>query len=325
MQSTLLVLNQVDLDGLQCSPGEVLDVVAGAFKALRSSASANPVKTIVQPPDKRSIAYSMTGRDGNTATIGFKLAYEFDPQRQRDQYQNHSLMFLCDDLTGKPLALMDVIAIDALRTAATTALLAKVAAHEGTRSALLVGTGLIGQRVLPLLAAALPQLERMMVYGKHEAGLRSVKDGAKRQCPGRSVEIATDLEAAAREADLVIGATGAGATHCVHHAWLRPGAVSVLLGYGIHADALHGADYRIATDEAQMQVTGADLTLAGGRLPRVDAELPDILLGSHSGRRTPSDRVFAYNSGMVVTDIALGRLLVDRARQHKRGSEVRLW
>ncbi|MEY4583325.1 MAG: hypothetical protein RL701_8028, partial [Pseudomonadota bacterium] len=252
--SSLLILSQSDLHGLHCTPREILGVVANAFTGLRNQASANPVKTIVQPADKRSIAYSMTGRDGHTKTVGFKLAYEFDPERQHDQYQNHSLMFLCDDATGKPLAVMDVIAIDALRTAATTALLAKAAAHEQTRSALLVGTGLIGQRVLPLLTAAVPQLERLMVYGTHEAGAQRVKQDLERQSPERTVEIVRDLQDAARAADIVIGATGAGAVHAVHHAWLRPGVVSVLLGYGIHADALHNADYRIATDETQMHV-----------------------------------------------------------------------
>jgi ornithine cyclodeaminase/alanine dehydrogenase-like protein (mu-crystallin family) len=324
-QQRVLVLNQADLEGVECTQHEILAVVERAFRALGRRASDNPVKTIVQPRDKRSIAYSMTGRDGETETIGFKLAYEFDPQRQRHQYQNHSLMFLCDDQSGRPLALMDVITIDALRTAATTALLARVAAAEHARTALLVGTGLVARRVLPLLTEAIPQLERLLVYGRHAAGVEAVCEGARRLCAGRAIEAARDLEHAARAADIVIGATGAGATHAVRQGWLRPGATSVLLGYGIAADVLHGADYRIATDRAQMKVTGTDLALADGSLPEVDAELPAIVLGEQVGRQHQDQRVFAYNSGMVVTDIALGRLLVERARLHGRGLEVRLW
>jgi ornithine cyclodeaminase len=321
----LLILNQSDLDGLQCTHGEILDMVAQAFVALGHKTSANPVKTIVQPADQHSIAYSMTGRDGNTETVGFKIAYEFDPQRRVGQYQNHSFLFLCDDRTGQPLALMDVIALDALRTAATTALLALAAAPAQASTALLVGTGLVAQQVLPLLTAALPGLERLLVYGHYKEGLEQVAAQVERHCAGRRLEVVRDLETAARAADIVVGVTGAGATHAVHHAWLRPGTVCVLAGYGIHMDALHGADYRIATDAAQMQVTGIDLASPDGTLPAVDAELPDILLGRLPGRRDPSDRVVAYNSGMVVTDIALGRLLVDRARQHQRGLEVNLW
>jgi ornithine cyclodeaminase/alanine dehydrogenase-like protein (mu-crystallin family) len=321
----LLILNQADLDGLECTHEEILSVVEEAFLALGRKLSSNPVKTIVQPNDHRSIAYSMTGRDGKTETLGFKLAYEFDPERRSQRYQNHSLMFLCDDATGQPLAVMDVIGIDATRTAATTALLARVAAPSHARTALLVGTGLIGRQVLPFLATALPRLERWLVYGRHEQGLQQVCREMERHGQGRRVEVAADLEAAARVADIVIGATGAGAKHAVEHAWLRPGATTVLLGYGVHADVLHGADYRIATDQAQMSITGTDLALPDGSLPPIDAELPEILLGERLGRQDDAQRVFAYNSGMVVTDIALGRLLVDRARRHGRGREVSLW
>jgi N-[(2S)-2-amino-2-carboxyethyl]-L-glutamate dehydrogenase len=60
-------------------------------------------------------------------------------------------------------------------------------------------------------------------------------------------------------------------------------------------------------------------------LPAVDAELPQILVGAKPSRRSVSDRVFAYNSGMVVTDIALGRLMAERALVQGLGQEVELW
>lgn len=65
--------------------------------------------------------------------------------------------------------------------------------------------------------------------------------------------------------------------------------------------------------------------LSDGSLPAVDAELPDILLGLAPARRHPDDVVFAYNSGMVVTDVALGRLMADRALTQNRGQRVQLW
>lgn len=181
------------LESLDCSLEEVLTVVSRAFTALRTHASDNPAKTVVEPSDGHSVAYSMVGRDAFTQTVGFKVAYEFDPLRRRGVYQNHSLLFLCDDRTGQPLGLVDVRFVDALRTAAATALLARVAAHDQTRVALLVGTGLVGRRVLPLLVTALPQLERLMVYGRHEPGLRQVLAEFARHYPERSIEVVADL------------------------------------------------------------------------------------------------------------------------------------
>ncbi|MQT89029.1 ornithine cyclodeaminase [Pseudomonas helleri] len=320
----LWVLSQPELEDLGVSYTRVLEVVKSAFVALRNGDSKNPLKTIVQPGDQRSIGYSMVGRDGASDTMGFKVVYEFDPQRSRDAYRFHSFIFLCDDATGEPIALMDVVKLGPLRTSATSALMAR-AARPDARSALVVGTGVQGQIALPMLVAALPGLERLMVYGQYQDGLQAVQAEVKRLYPERDVQVVTDLEQAAGEADIVIGASGLTARHQVRRAWLKPGSIAVLLGYGVDADVLHGADYRIATDTEQMKVTCADLAAPDGSIPPVDAELPDILLGKAAARRDETDVVFAYNSGMVVTDVALGRYLADLALAKGRGVRVKLW
>jgi ornithine cyclodeaminase len=299
-------------------------VVEGAFMALRGGDSENALKTIVQPQDQRSIGYSMVGREGASKTVGFKVVYEFDPHRNNDAYRFHSFVFLCDDVTGAPIGLMDVVKLGPLRTSATSALLARAAQPDG-KTALVVGTGAQGQIALPMLLAALPNLERLIVYGHYADGLRAVQSAVKRLYPDREVDVAADLKQAASEADIVLGVSGVSAKAQVRRAWLKPGCVAVLVGYGVDADVLHGADYRIATDIAQMKVTSGDLVAADGSIPCVDAELPDILQGTVAARRDERDVVFAYNSGMVVTDIALGRYLADLALKKGRGERVKLW
>ncbi|SHG74181.1 ornithine cyclodeaminase [Pollutimonas bauzanensis] len=320
----LWLLAQAELEDLGISYAQVIQVVERAFIALRNGDSQNPLKTIVQPRDQRSIGYSMVGRDGASDTVGFKVVYEFDPQRSRGGYRFHSFIFLCDDATGAPIALMDVVKLGPLRTSATSALMARAACPDA-RSALVVGTGVQGQIALPMLVAALPKLDHLQVFGHYDEGLRAVRAEVRRLYPERDVEIVEDLERAAVRSDIVIGASGLSARQQVRHAWLKPGAVAVLLGYGVDADVLHGADYRIATDIAQMKVTCSDLAAPDGGIPAVDAELPDILLGQAPARRDARDVVFAYNSGMVVTDVALGRYLADLALAKGRGLRVKLW
>lgn len=320
----LWLLAQAELDDLVTNYVEVIEVVERALISLRNGDSENPLKTIVQPRDQRSVGYSMVGRDGASNTVGFKVVYEFDPQRSRDAYRFHSFLFLCDDATGDPIALMDVVKLGPLRTSATSALLAR-AAYPHARSALVVGTGAQGQIALPMLLAALPGLEQLQVYGQYEAGLKAVQHEVSNRYPGRHVEIVTDLAGAAAEADIIIGAAGISVQQQVRRAWLKPGAVAILLGYGIDADVLQGSDYRITTDIAQMKVTCSDLIAADGEIPLIDAELPDILLGRAMARREKHDVVFAYNSGMVVTDVALGRYVVDLALAKGRGSRIALW
>jgi alanine dehydrogenase len=316
----LWLLPQSQQEDLDLDHRQVLGVVERAYRALRESGSDNPVKTIVEAPVDRSLSYSMVARDAASETVCFKAVYEFDPRRTRDAYRFHSFVFLCDDTTGAPIALMDVVKLGPLRSSATTALFAR-AACPGARSALVVGTGVQAQTALPMLLAALPDLDRLQVYGTWPDGLRAVRDSAG----GRDVEIAGDLQKAAGGADIVIGAAGLSVREEVLRESMRPGAIAVLLGYGVHAGVCHGADYRIATDTAQMHATGDDLRDPDGVLPTVDAELPDILLGRASARRDSGDVVFAYNSGMAVTDAALGRYIADLALAAGRGERVTFW
>lgn len=320
----LWLLPQSELKDLEISHEQVLTIVEQAYRALRTDGSDNPVKTIVETGDDRSISYSMLARDASSDTVCFKAVYEFDPRRTRGAYRFHSFIFLCDDTTGRPVALMDVVELGPLRSSATSALMAR-AACPSARSALVMGTGVQGQMTLPMLLAALPDLDRLRVYGSHPDGLKAVRDSVQRIHPGREVEIVEDLRLAAADADIVIGAAGLSARQEVRRSWMKPGAVAVLLGYGVDADVLHGAEYRIATDAAQMRATCDDLRADDGSLPPVDAELPDILLGSAVARRADTDVVFAYNSGMAVTDAALGRHVADLALAAGRGERTRFW
>jgi ornithine cyclodeaminase len=93
---------------------------------------------------------------------------------------------------------------------------------------------------------------------------------------------------------------------------------------GVASSALREADYAIATSEGQLGVTGSRFAAADGSAT-IDAEFPEVLAGQAPGRRTPTDRVFAFSSGMVITDIPVAHALATRAIAAGRGQRVRLW
>jgi ornithine cyclodeaminase len=322
--SRLRVLSKRVVDALDYDTAMVLAAVERAYLGLGNGESDNPRKLMTQPRAKHSVAYSMLGRDGGRRTVGFKTSYKHDPGRNRELQKYYTTLLLFDDDTGMPIAMMDGSLVGALRTPAVSALIAREAAPHA-RTALVVGTGTQGRMALPFLLTALPGIERLIVHGHYHAGIEAVCNTLARFHPGREIEVSTDLARAAKHADIVLGVAGPGVPEAVRHAHLKPGALALLVGYGIHPDALHRAGYRIATSEAQMQVTGLDLADERGRLPPVDAQLPDILLGRKPARRADDEIVFAFNSGMIVTDIALGRVLADAAHAKRLGEEIELW
>ncbi|QXQ16061.1 ornithine cyclodeaminase family protein [Skermania piniformis] len=315
------MLTRSDLADIPITVGEVLAAVRAAFVAVAEGRSANPTKLAMPVAEHHSVAYAMLGYHRPDRLVGFKTSYRHDDR----QVRYYTTLTLYDDATGLPVALLDCARIGALRTPATTALLVAASALPSARTALLIGTGTQGRAALPYLLTVLPGLTRLQVYGTHPAGLAAVRRELLSHFPGRAVEAVDDLDAAVTAADVVLAASGPQTAVRISTSGLRPGAVLADVGWGVAGSALRTADYATATSAAQLGVTGRYLAGPDGRMRPVDAELPELLTGRRPGRRTPADRVFAYNSGMVVTDVAVGRLLAERAIAAGRGRSVPLW
>lgn len=321
----LRVLSTEDLATIEAIPGEVVEVVERAYLALAEGSSANPRKLTVKPDDGRSVAYAMLGRDGSRELVGIKTSYKHGLTLGRSDQHYYTTLQLYDDRSGLPIALMDCGRIGSLRTPAVSALLARECAAPASRSALLIGTGTQGRQALPFLLVTMPGLERLMLSGSHPDGIADVRAQLLRHHPDRDVELVGDARVAAGEADVIIAAAGSATSVAVRAQDCRSGALCILLGHGLAPSTLYEANYVVATSAAQMAVTGTDMADATGRLRPVDAELADILAGRAVGRDTPEQRVFAYNSGLVITDIALGHWFAEAAEKRGLGQVVSVW
>ncbi|MFF2579049.1 ornithine cyclodeaminase family protein [Streptomyces goshikiensis] len=322
---TLRVLSTSDLAGIDISLADVVDTVEGAYRTLHAGQSDNPRKLTVKPQDGHSVSYAMLGRDGTRNVVAIKTSYKHGLDKSRDEQHYYTALTLYDDVTGLPVAMMDCSRIGSLRTPAVSALIARECARPGARSALVIGTGTQGRLALPFLVTTLPDLERLMVFGTHPEGIAAVREQLRTHFPDRDVEIVTDLRAAASDADVIVATAGAHTPAAVESTWLAPGALSILVGHGLAPSTLHRADRVIATSEAQMNVTGTDMADAEGKLPAVDTEFPPVIAGITAGRHSAKERIFAYNSGLVVTDIALGHRFAQLALAQDLGTEVPLW
>lgn len=323
--TSLRILSTTDLADLDIALDDVVDVVEQAYRTLADGRSANPRKLTVKPDDGHSVAYAMLGRDGDRHVVAVKTSYKHGLHASRDEQHYYTSLTLYDDTTGLPVAMMDCGRIGSLRTPAVSALLARECAPPDSRSALVIGTGTQGRLALPFLLTTLPGLERLMVYGTHPEGLAAVKERLLRHFPGREPEVVTDVRAAASEADVVVATAGGHTPAAVESDDLKPGALSILVGHGIAPSTLLRADRVIATSEAQMKVTGTDMAAPDGSFPVVHAEFPDVVAGRARGRHAADERIFAYNSGLVVTDIALGHRFAQLAIARGLGTRVPLW
>ncbi|MEU8896413.1 ornithine cyclodeaminase family protein [Nocardia sp. NPDC048505] len=321
----LRVLSRTDLADVPITPHDVVRAVEEAYLAFAEGLSDNPRKLSVANPDGWSVAYAMLGRDGRRRVVAMKTSYKFDPGHDRSTKRYYTTITLYDDTTGAPIAMMDCARVGALRTPAVSALLVRETMRRGAESVLLIGTGTQGRNALPHLLAANPGLRKLMLFGTHPEGLDAVHRQLAVHHPHALLETVTDARAAAAHADVVLATAGPGTEVALESADLAPGSTVVLVGYGLAPSTLVDADRVVATSAEQMQLTGTDMAGPDGRLRAVDAELPQILSRRAVARRTDEEKIFVYNSGLVLTDIAVAHALAERAIAEGRGTEVPLW
>ncbi len=322
----LLLLSRSELADVPFPPAEVVAAVEQAYHSFGSGTAVNPTKiTVGGVHDDHSVAYAMLGRDDQRGVVAMKTSYTFDPGPDRGGKRYTTMIMLYDDTTGAPIALLDGSRVGGLRTPAVSALLARETMRSDARSVLLIGTGTQGQGALPHLLAANPQLDRLMLYGTHPDGIAAVESALAAYDPDRSIELVRDPRAAAAEADVILATAGPKTRVAIESSDLAPGSTVVLVGYGVAPSTLVDADRAVATNAAQMAVTGQDMAGPDGVLRTVDVELPELITGRARIRRTDSERIFAFNSGIVLTDIAVAHALAERAIAAGRGTEVALW
>jgi ornithine cyclodeaminase len=264
----------------------------------------------------------MLGYDGSLEHLGFKTSYR-QGNDNPDKY--YTTISLYDDTTGMPFAFMDCQRVGASRTPATTALIAESCADPDARSALMLGTGIQGHNTLPYLLTALPNLERLMLHGTHPEGIANTIEAFKKYFPDREVELVSDVPKAVSESDITVVASGRANHPKIETNWLKPGGLIVsVASKGVADTALREADYAIATSEGQLGITGSRFATEDGSA-RIDTEFPEVLAGRAPARRTAEDRVFAFSSGMIITDIPVAHALASKAIEQDRGQRVQLW
>jgi ornithine cyclodeaminase len=163
---------------------------------------------------------------GSHSFIGIKAIAIFPTNLERGIASlTGSYMLLSGD-TGLPLALLDGGILTRWRTAAASALAAKYLARADARRYLIVGAGALA----PYFARALSTvrtLREISVWNRTASRADAVAAELKEAgLPARPV---TDLEQAARSADIISCITGAEAP-LVHGAWLKPGTHLDLVG-----------------------------------------------------------------------------------------------
>lgn len=272
--------------------------------------------------------YSIEMASGSNATLGLMPAWQaggaiavkilsiFPDNTSQGLPTIHAQILLLDGMNGHPVALIDGTEVTRRRTAATSALAACFLAHERAENLLIVGTG--PQALHHVLAhASVRPIRRIGVWGRSHDKAQRVVESLMHVVPTGSIGVVDDLQAAAREAD-VISCVTSSPNPVVFGAWLKAGAFLDLVGNHmperrecddeaarrsrIYVDALGGA----LAEAGELRIP-----LANGTITQSDVvgDLHALCRGEVSGRRTPEEITLFKSVGYGLEDLAAAKLV----------------
>jgi ornithine cyclodeaminase/alanine dehydrogenase-like protein (mu-crystallin family) len=318
---TVRVLDEHDVRRL-LPMGECIEVMAGALASLARGELHNPLRFVVRPPGESSLLGLMPAhRSAPRPLYALKTVAVFPGNSARGLDPHQGFVALFDGETGETRAIVNAGAITAVRTAAVSAVATRALARENASTLAILGAGF--QAVAHLEAMrAVRDFERVLVWNR---------------TPGRAaafagVEEAATVEAAVRDADVVVTATAA-TEPILRRAWLKEGAHVNAIGSSIptarELDTATMVEASLYVDSRESAVNEAGdfvIPQREGALSSasIRGELGEVLIGTARGRRSEQELTVFESLGLAVEDLAAAEYVLGRAEAENAGMVVSL-
>ncbi len=324
----ILFLSKEDIDALDLGLQETMDAIEQGLRAHGEH------KVIMPSKDHLPLAYPeklfniLKGYVEPINVVGVKVIGDFEKNYEYGLPSELALITLYRPETGAPFAIIDGTLITWMRTGAVTAIGAKYLANEKPRV-----LGHIGARGTAWYNVAM--LDKLFDF--EEIRVTSKRPESREQFAaemsdrlGKPVIIKDTTEATVRDADIIIDASRL-LQHevLVKDEWVKPGALIQPYGavLSVAPTLPFSVDKLVVDDWNQCQKSQygqfAAMIQAGElRTEHVYSEIGEIVAGLKPGRESQQERILFWHKGFAVSDIMLGNLAYQKARERGIGTPL---
>lgn len=319
----VLFLTEDDVRATGVDMGEVIEVVEDVFRQHGKGAVEMAPRAGIYPRPE-SFTQALLAHVPTLDAAGAKIVSVFPANRGRGIPSTTAMLVLTSADTGALMAIMDATWITEVRTGAVTAVAARHLANPEPRQVAIVGAGVQGRGNLMALATEFPSLGEARIHDVSADASRRFVEDMKTEIPlaVRSVDSARE---AVEGADIVVTATAVFKKRnpVVFRDWVKPGALLTPLEVDTALDAslVYEPDL-LVVDDVEQTLAFEAMGCFAERRPKIHAELGEIVVGKKPGRKNLTDIVVAMNVGLSIEDIAVGRLVYDRAVKNNVGSRL---
>lgn len=318
---SVLVLSDADVREL-LDMESCVEAMEQALAALARDELSMPLRSVFRPPADQLMGLMPAHRGGDAPIFSLKEIVIAPANAARGLDPHQGAVLLHDGETGVLRAILNASAITEIRTAAVSAVATKLLARPGARQVAILGSGVQAGSHARAMRAVLhdPELRIWSRTPEHAEALALESHAAA----------CTTVEEALDGADVVCTCT-ASREPIVRRAWLAPGAHVNAVGSSVpsarelDADVVASASLFVDRRESTLAESGDYLRAVeeeGIGPDHILAELGELLVGAHPGRRDEGELTLFKSLGIAVEDLAAAALCVDRARERGVGVEV---
>jgi alanine dehydrogenase len=281
----------------------LLDALALAFADVSAGRASVPARIASFTPD--GLLGAMAAYVPSLKVLAAKLVSVFPGNRELPTHQ--AVMVAFDPQTGEPIAVLDGTEITAQRTAAASALAARLLSRDDSRVLSIIGTG-VQALWHARYVGRVRKFDEILIAGRSAEKVAALAMQVPHARP-------VSIEDAVRAAD-VLCATTHSLAPLVSSALVRPG--THLSSVGLHGSELDPRLYDLALLAVESRASSFAPPPAGaaelqGRDAAQAVELGELLSGTRKGRES-SDQLTLYKSvGIAAEDAAAVSLVLKGA------------
>jgi ornithine cyclodeaminase len=320
----MLLLTERDVRDL-LSMDDLIDAMHGALAAFSSGGVQQPLRTVLEVGAPDAFLGVMPAYIPAAGALGTKLVTVFAANAARGLPSHLATIVLLDSTTGELLAIMDGRYITEARTAAVSAVSARLLARADAGALAILGSGVQARSHLRAIARVRP-LRDVRVWSPSPARRQefAVRMQAETEAAIRAVVSARD---AVRGADLNVLATAA-REPVVDSDAVDDGAHIMAVGAcrpdQREMDAALVARSRLFVDSrigALAEAGDIVLAIREGAVTsaHIAAEIGELAAGTAVGRTSAREVTLFKSLGMAVEDVAAAHLAYRRATERGLG------
>jgi ornithine cyclodeaminase len=314
----VLVLSRAEVEEL-LDVDALIDAVAAAMADLSAGRASAPNRVGAFVAERDGLLAAMPAHLPSADALTTKLVSLFPRNAGTGTPTHQAVIAMFDPRDGRPSALLDGTAITALRTAAGSALSARLLAREDATTLAILGTGEQARSHVRAVTRVRPFTE-VRIAGRDPEKARRLADEL-------GVVAAVSIEAACAGADVVCATTHA-TEPVVRRELIGPGTHVTSVGYNIHGREVDEATVADALVVVESRATALAPSPAGPTEitdeRQVHAEIGELVARTRPGRTTP-DQITLYKSvGVAVQDAAAAALVLAAALERGAGTRITL-